>query len=176
MWKALKGLYPEDDQYYSYIDVNKPTYKDVLAELEEYIHWEGPFDLIGAACQSASLAAALSYSKETDNENSQLFKGAIFLSGDHPFDQAALKGNSLKFMESDNGHTHLAIPTANIWGLKDERARLNAPKLAALCNLETNFNFIHNSTSSIPQARDYEDLVGAAQVIRRTVDLALYAH
>jgi hypothetical protein len=129
-----------------------------------------------AACSTAALSAALLLHKADEGAMTQLFKGAVFLSGGRPFDHSVLNSQGLKFLENDTGHAQLAIPTANIWGIKDARSTVNAPQLAALCSLKENFNFIHDSDSSIPQAKDQDDLIGAAQAIRRTVDLALFAH
>jgi hypothetical protein len=127
-------------------------------------------------CSAASLIAALLLSKEDEGLGSQLFKGAVFLSRARPWDHVALNDNKIKYLANTNGYGQTAIPTANIWSAKDNLTSVGSSQLASLYNPTTNINFIHEVGSTIPQARDQDALAGAVQAIRRTVDVALFAH
>jgi hypothetical protein len=114
-------------------------------------------------CSAASLIAALLLSKEDEGLGSQLFKGAVFLSRARPWDHVALNDNKIKYLANTNGYGQTATS-------------VGSSQLASLYNPTTNINFIHEVGSTIPQARDQDALAGAVQAIRRTVDVALFAH
>ncbi|KAI9640545.1 hypothetical protein NHQ30_010843 [Ciborinia camelliae] len=180
---VLKGYYPEDGKYFGFVDFqDSSSLAKPIQDLHDYIIAEGPFDIVMALSAGAALASLLLIREAQNNpDGGSPFKGAIFFSG-NALDYDALMQNQFKYMEKMPEEFMITIPTANIWGQKDEhrfgpihRAETSA-RLSALCDPKLNSTFIHDADTPIPSAKDEAALVGASHAIRMTIDAALSAH
>lgn len=151
--------------------------KTALAQLATYIELEGPYDGVLAYSHGAALAAT--YIIQQAQLHPTLpppFKCAIFLSGGIPLDSFALDRDEIRWLEPLKDRKPLKLPTAHIWGSNDKLYPDTSSVLSKLCEDGMKFEFLHEEGHDIPNARAEGALLGAAQVIRRTVDRALTAH
>ena len=103
------------------------------------------------------------------------FKCAIFLSGGFPVDPLALDRDEVRPLEPAKDGKLLKLPTAHIWGSNDDLYPKTCSLLSKLCDDGMKFVFVHEEGHDIPNARAEKAVLGAVQVIRRTVDRALTA-
>lgn len=178
MDKELEGYFPSNDQYFAFFDPNDPqSVSRAMDNLSIYVHENGPFPIIGCSSIATSLGASLILRHAQENpEQPALFDGAIFFNGYSPLSLAIAGNSELSFLDPQNHSAFINIPTANIWGTNDERHAVAAEALNRLCTAEMNEKFVHNNGSVIPGAAVEEDMIKAAQAIRRTVSRAIAAH
>jgi hypothetical protein len=99
----LKGYYPEDDGYYSYVDLSdKASTTKALQDLEDFANLEGPFDIILGHSYATSIITAFLLQNERKKQSSPpLFKAAIFLAGLNCLDYEALAENSMSLLPGE---------------------------------------------------------------------------
>ncbi|KAH8597083.1 serine hydrolase FSH [Bisporella sp. PMI_857] len=172
MAPELEGFYNPSDDYYGYFSLSDPkSLQKAMNDLHEFITAEGNIDIVMASSIASSLIGNLLQTLEAEGQS--LFKGAIFFSGMAPLDLATCEKGDLRFLEPAEKHKLISIPTANIWGSRDEVHAHSAPRLSAFCSEEANVNVIHTARTPIPGAADEFDLVAAAHAIRKTVEKAV---
>lgn len=167
----LKPFFPENDQYFSFMDTDNPeSIKKAMSALQDYVDLEGPFDFITSISSQSSLTSSLLLRNAVENpEDEPLFKGAIFFSGISPFDFSAIAEGEVRSLEKSTQKLLISIPTVNIWGRNDKKHAEHAAILNSFCTPEMNETLIHNNGSSIPGAGSEQDMIRAAQMIKRVV-------
>lgn len=174
----IRAFYPEADAYFNYFDhTSTSSMKTALAQLATYLELEGPYDGVLAYSHGAAFAATYMI------QQAQLyptlpppFKCAIFFSGGIPLDPFALERDEIRRLDPRKDGKPLKLPTAHIWGTNDKLYPDTSSVLSQLCEDGLKFEFVHEEGHDIPNARAEGALLGAAKVIRRTVDRALTAH
>lgn len=150
--------------------------RTALAQLATYIALEGPYD--GVLAYSHGAAFAATYIIQQAQLHPTLpppFKCALFLSGGIPLDPLPLDRDEIRRLEPETDGKPLKLPTAHIWGSNDKLYPDTSSVLSKLCDDGMKFVFTHEEGHDIPNARAEGALLGAAQVIRRTVDRVLTA-
>jgi len=172
---TLKDEYPEDEECFSFVDMHDTaSVARAMENINDFVTFEGPFDIVVAQCATASLMAALLMRQaEEKPAEPPLFKGAVFFSTFPVLNVKALKG--WEFLEDAATEFPIAIPTANVWSANEKMHAELAPQIADLCAASTNINYIHSSGNGIPTAIDELALLGAAQAVKSTIDLAVTA-
>lgn len=173
----IRAYYPETDTYFNYFDYKSTSsMRTALVQLGTYIALEGPYDGVLAYSHGAGLAAT--YIIQQAQLHPTLpppFKCAIFLSGGIPVDPLALDRDEVRPLEPAKDGKLLKLPTAHIWGSNDDLYPNTSSVLSKLCDDGMKFVFVHEEGHDIPNARAEKAVLGAVQVIRRTVDRALTA-
>ena len=130
---------------------------------------EGPFDGILGFSLGGALVSTLLISKFREHQEPLPFKCAFFLASRIPFDPAALQKDKARDLGPEEGEL-IPIPTAHIWGSKDELAKHTGPVLSELCNPHLKTEFIHQLGHEVPGARSPDAMKGMIRAIRRTID------
>lgn len=147
-----------------------------LDNLDKFLALEGPYDGFLAFSQGTVLAATYLLRHTMLHPTAPLpAKCAIFLSGNIPLDPAALQRGEARQLDPKKDGVVLRLPTAHIWGLNDKLYPGTSETLYGLCKEEEKSKFCHEEGHDIPSARAKEAVLGAARVIRRTVDRAMTA-
>lgn len=175
---GIENVVTSDEMCFAYY---KPycaeSFDEAVAALERYIATDGPFDGVVAFSQGASLAMALLVD-ESQRQRSGLRCG-IFLCGRLPFVDAGRPRSA-----SPSGYSHppttctpagstettpsIDMPTAHIWGAKDEVEPGQGLALYELCRSGPGrHGYMHGGGHEVPSARNKEDLVESANTIRR---------
>jgi len=173
----LKGYFPEDDKYYAYADPQDPkSVAKAMDDMIEFIRGKGPIDIVVGASGSASLTASILLRHAEENPDQPVpFSGAVFFNGYNPLNSNSLGKDDQPYLNPETHSTIISIPTANIWGANDARHAAAAKALSMFCNPALNENVTHSNGSTIPGAAAEDDLIMAAQAIRKTVSRAVPA-
>ena len=161
-----------NERCYSYIDVdNIDSNRKALSDINDYLESDGPFDGVIAFSQGAALASTLILQKLLKNplceESSPTFKCAIFLSGIVPCDPRALEHGELSLLDVNKIGAEIAIPTAHIWGSKEDQ---NLPTtLRDIYKGGLRESFVHGGGHEIPGLSNKAAMIQTVHIIRRTI-------
>jgi pimeloyl-ACP methyl ester carboxylesterase len=133
-----------------------------LAQLDDYIATEGPFDVIMGFSAGAVLAAAYLLQREAAQQSYRSIRCAIFLASADSTDE-------LKYLGLDRQELVIRIPTAHIWGSADEITPTGGRDLSRLCDPALRSIMVHEGRHEVPRK---EALTEAVHTIRRTLLLA----
>ena len=162
--------------FYAFYDPRDlSTLSSALSQLDDYISAEGPFDAIMAFSAGAVLATAYLLQKQAAEESAKtmnemsasgLGRGsiqcAVFLASAEP-------NNELRYLGIDWERMPLRIPTAHIWGFRDETAPIGGESLCRTCDATLQYVTVHEGGHEVPRM---EALSKAVHTIRRAVHLA----
>ena len=171
----IEPFFPANDEYFTYLDpYSAESRRKALADLENYVAEEGPFDGVMAFSLGAALAATFIIRKLQANplerRTSLPFKCAIFLSGGIPFDYLAVPLDEIQSLWVKDEQP-IQVPTAHIWGSNDALADSTSAVLSELCNPQLRTVFIHDGGHDVPGARSRDATIGMVRAIRHTIDL-----
>ncbi|KAL6717588.1 hypothetical protein ACLMJK_005503 [Lecanora helva] len=160
---------PEDEFFAYYQPHSKSSFRKAVKDLENFIVAEGPFDGVIAFSQASSLIAALLVENAANKgtPKPQPFRCAIIFSGRSPYIDAGLEGSSAARPDDE---AVIKIPTAHIWGAKDDLEPGQPEALVEWCSPENRYTFVHRGGHEIPGSADQEGIVGSVQVIRRALE------
>jgi predicted esterase len=176
----LEGFFPANEEYYNYWGDSMDSKLKSVADLDNLLKEEGPFDGVIAFSQGAMLAttyilreAKLHPSKHYTDP---AFKVAIFFSAIQPVDSVLLQETGLEtVVKADGNHPLVRIPTAHFWGRNDKSPwAKDAKEVAGLCDSEKRATYIHDGGHEVPGGKDSNILYGVVHTVRRTID-ASYA-
>ena len=131
-----------------------------------------------AFSQGALLASTFIAQKVKQNQVRQsidpVFKCAVFFSGgiatkDDALPQEQHGPNLAKYASA------IPIPTANVWGSKDQLWPGRALTLSAMCKVQGRTIYTHEGGHEIPTSKSKAAVTGIVHAIRRTVDSANFA-
>ncbi len=166
IWPTAPGIeevFGKEDDYYTYfIPDSAFGILSAVNYLAEFVASEGPFDAVMGFSQGASLAATLilrSHEARKGDPSSahyqpNPFKCAVFLSGQLPFDCAALERGEIRQLDPDHDDVVMEIPTANFWGVNDTLYPGASPKLCRLCAEGSRLEVTHMAGHGIPSKGD----------------------
>ncbi|ROV87843.1 hypothetical protein VMCG_10549 [Cytospora schulzeri] len=170
---GIENLATSDELCFAYYEPHcAESFHKAVADLERYLATDGPFDGVVAFSQGSSLATAILVDKSRMQRSG--LRCGIFLSGRLPFVDAGSPGSPGRYVHTGEsappgGSTdqRIDIPTAHIWGAKDEVEPGQGLALSMLCRREQRHEHVHGGGHEVPSARDKEDLVESANTIRR---------
>ncbi|KAI1771758.1 serine hydrolase FSH [Hypoxylon cercidicola] len=158
MSQGVEALSSSEDNFFAYYDPKDlATLKHSIAQLDDYISTEGPFDAIMGFSAGAVLAAMYMIDRQRRN-GSVPFRCAVFLS-------SAESTSEMSFL-GVGSHDIIRIPTAHIWGANDTLAPTGGGDLCRICDPDLQLTAIHDGGHEIPK-KSY--LTETVHVIRRTV-------
>ncbi|KAA8571253.1 hypothetical protein EYC84_000583 [Monilinia fructicola] len=169
----MQGIFPVGE-YWAFTDPYNPeTIIPFLAELEEYIEAEGPFDALFGFSYGAALAGTFLMDQQRKNpmKLSFSFKCAIFICSLAPF---KVVGDRVQQMSGHTDGESLSIPTAHIFGSKDDECYEGSLELMKLCNAKVREAFDHGGAHEIPRGGKVTS--DMASVITKTIEKALMQH
>jgi hypothetical protein len=163
-------LFTTSSLAYTYFDPTSPqSCLLALEDLSSYIGEEGPFDAILAFSAGATLAATylaqLSSSRQTSLP--EPIKLAIFLSGVSPVSLSSLTSGEFRRLSLEEDGEVINIPTAHVYGMRDERFPGSSAVLETLCKREKRAVFVHEGGHPIPAGR--RELGEMVKVVRRAI-------
>jgi hypothetical protein len=169
----IKSYYPTTDEYYSYYLPDSTSILQALSDLDRYVQAEGPFDGVMGFSQGAGLLAT--YMIRLSEEHAQMplpFKCAVFFSAANTFDWRALQQGHVKLIEQEAKLPLLSLPTAHIWGVKDQDHLKEMDLLSRVCDKRLRYTYVHSEGHEIPSARMGDAVQGCIAAIRRAVEKA----
>ncbi|KAH8673374.1 serine hydrolase FSH [Xylariales sp. PMI_506] len=179
MAPEIRDTFPADDQFFEYFEQGSPeSYRNALNQLDEYIAAEGPFDGVIGFSQGAGLAAnhiarkCKQGSKDGDDSG---FKCAIFIGCGYPIiDYDALCEGKVRKLSADTDGELIAIPTAHIWGERDDKWGPASSQLATLCRSSLKSVYQHPGGHEVPGsgATGREAVARTVNVMRRAIETA----
>ncbi|KAI1141435.1 serine hydrolase FSH [Hypoxylon sp. FL0543] len=159
---GVESLSSPDHSFYAYYDLNDlSTLRIALDQLDDYVSTEGPFDAVLGFSAGAVLAATYILDKDRQGSKSP-FKCGIFLS-------SADTMKEVGYLNLDAYSGLIRIPTAHIWGCKDQVAPTGGEDLARMCDSACRYTLVHGEGHEIPRK---EYLVETVHLIRKTIYLA----
>ncbi|EED11962.1 conserved hypothetical protein [Talaromyces stipitatus ATCC 10500] len=170
MSQGIETFSTPDQSFYAFYNPEElSTLQVTIAQLDEYITAEGPFDVVMGFSAGAVLAASYILQKQQQQgHDTPPFKCGIFLSSA----LSAAEMNYLGWLHSDDndegGHLTIRLPTVHIWGANDQTAPTGGADLSKLCDPAQRLIVIHDGTHELPRG---EHMTQAVHAIRR----ALYA-
>lgn len=168
----------EDTGFYMYLDVTSiDSIQTALEDLADYVEAAGPFDGVMAFSQGAGLAAGLMIQQAQNSPIDYLlkpvFKCAIFFSGGIPGDPASLKAGKLRLMSAEQDGQVIQVPTAHIWGSKDDQYPDFGPVLAGLTSKENREVVIWDGGHEVPGLGG-RGITEAVAAIKKTLQRATH--
>ena len=134
---------------------------------------EGPFDGAMGFSQGAGLLATYMIKLSEESTQSPLpFRCAVFFSAGAILDWKTLGQGRVIPLEHEAKQPLLSIPTAHIWGLRDEEHLKEIELLSQSCDKRLRYTYVHSGGHEIPGARMGEDVQGCIAAIRRAVEKA----
>ncbi|PVH96912.1 hypothetical protein DM02DRAFT_730921 [Periconia macrospinosa] len=163
--------------YYNPQDLS--TLHGSLSQLDDYIATYGPFDVLMGFSAGAVLAAAYLLQRESrrqklsETEESDVTAGvclnpyapircAVFLA-------SAESANELRYLGLDKQQAVIQLPTAHIYGTKDDIAPTGGKDLSHVCDALVRTVVVHQGGHEIPRK---EAVTEAVHAIRRTLLMA----
>lgn len=169
----IKAFYPSRDTFYGYYRNEPASILKAIDQLHTYIGEEGPFEgVIGFSQGAALLSTYLIQWNNTWPERPFPVQCAIFFSASRPFDVPSLYAGQLQWVDVDACGALLSLPTAHIWGAKDETYKDQCELLSAMCAEEGREVYVHGEGHEIPGPRAKQDVQGCVRVIRRVIEKA----
>lgn len=169
---------PNERNTFSYFDYtsSESTLKAV-DDLNRLLHTDGPYDGVIAFSQAASLVGTwMIHQARQKNRTGPSFKCAVFLSAALlPYDYDALLEGKLQLLTAQGTEVAIEIPTAHIWGSKDQYAP-TALEFTTLFASESRSLFIHSGIHEVPGSGSKEAVTGSVNAIQRVVHLAQGPH
>jgi pimeloyl-ACP methyl ester carboxylesterase len=95
------------------------------------------------------------------------FKLAIFLSGVSPVSPSALQAGDFRKLNVEEDGEVITIPTAHVYGMRDERFPGSSAVLERLCKGEKRAVFVHDGGHPIPAGK--RELGEMVKVVRRAI-------
>lgn len=163
--------------FYGYYDPQELDSLPVsLSQLEDYIATYGPFDVLMGFSAGAVLAAAYLLQQErrrqkpseatttdadaeADVDPYAPIRCAVFLA-------SAESANELQYLGLDERQALIQLPTAHIYGSKDDTAPTGGEDLSSICDASLRTVMIHYGGHEVPRK---EALTEAVHAIRRTL-------
>ena len=170
---GVENLASTQEEFFAYYEPDSgKSFRKAIVDLQNYVSAEGPFDGIIAFSQGTSLAAALLLELQNDAANRegsrpQPLSFAVFFSGRLPFIDAGIKDALSIFSKKD---TLINIPTAHIWGARDDLEPGQPQALTELCKADDMVTFVHQGGHEIPGSGSHEALTESVHAIRRALD------
>ncbi|KAF1951252.1 hypothetical protein CC80DRAFT_454630 [Byssothecium circinans] len=174
MAPELSAISKEDDPHFAYFDPeNAPSYLTAYNQLDSFIAAEGPFDGVFGFSQGAGLAIIYMARKRIENRDAPApFKCALLFSptavGD-PF--RWFETGEMRELEALPEGATISIPTAMIWGSKDESAP-RFEKLFTIFDDNVSWCYIFEGGHELPNPNIIGSIGGAVKVVRRAVTQA----
>ena len=159
---------------YAYFDERHPESGFAAYHyLEEYLHDEGPYDGVIAFSQAGTMILTYLIHLAKQNPQAEMpFKFAIILSITHPpLDYQALQKGRVMAVDLEATADIIPIPTAHIWGSRDEAANRVATS-NSVCKADVRWVYVHDRGHEVPGAGSKEDVTRTVNIIRRAVDAA----
>ncbi|KAJ5263323.1 hypothetical protein N7478_010928 [Penicillium angulare] len=158
-----------DGPFYNHYDVDNTPGSEVTQAIEytqRIISEQGPFDAVLGFSQGAGLAATLIIDHaKTHPDERPLFRAAVFLCGDSPWESSGL----LKVPATSDTYP-INIPTANVVG-KQDRVLENSMKLYKLCEPSKATFYDHGGKHMVPF--DAKNQEGIVKIIDETIAKAM---
>lgn len=177
---GVESLASPDQRFFAYYNPSDlDTITPCLAQLDEYVMAEGPFDGVMGFSAGAVLAAMYLVEKQKQHQGAGdgndgcgrfPFRCAIFLSSaSNREEMGHVVGGAIDDDLPLPPRLLLRIPTAHIWGAADRTAPTGGEDLARFCDPALRLTLVHDGGHELPR-REY--LTKAVHVIRRTIYLA----
>lgn len=151
----------------------------LIAELQDVVRAQGPFDGLVGFSQGASVATMLLL--EDERTRFAQFKCAILFSTIHlVVNPALLQPESsdtqvppIYLLDTDvHGQGRIKVPSAHFWATEDSIAGNGPARVADLYDSRNRQVFIHSLGHDIPGSRSEETLQHTALLIDRTIERA----
>ena len=139
-------------------------------QLSRYLEDEGPFDGVIAFSLGAAFVATWMLD-QLDRGRALPFKCTVFFSSSIPGNAAAMRQGQLEQVRGGPGAAPLiTIPTAHIWGTRDDLAGDMPSEVFSLCAPGSRSVFVHEGGHEVPTSDT--DVTLAVNAIRRCILLA----
>ncbi|PYI05348.1 hypothetical protein BO78DRAFT_430706 [Aspergillus sclerotiicarbonarius CBS 121057] len=174
MYPGVDVVAWKDEPVYAYFDEHHPESGFAAYHyLEEYLHDEGPYDGVIAFSQAGTMILTyLIHLAKKDPRAEMPFKFAIILSITHPpLDYQALQKGRVMAIDLEDTAGIIPIPTAHIWGSRDEAASRVATS-NSVCKADVRWVYVHGRGHEVPGAGSKDDVTRTVNIIRRAVDAA----
>ncbi|KAF2177887.1 hypothetical protein K469DRAFT_732186 [Zopfia rhizophila CBS 207.26] len=150
--EEIKNLFPADEDYYAYFNEEVESFFSALADLDEYIRTEGPFDGIIGFSQGALLAATYLAHQYPGAEDTayESIKCAVFICGSPPWQ--VIDGNARTAKEGLDGDI-IRIPTVHIYGSEDPGYEQSL-ELSRICRKQGRGQLDHEGGHEIPRSAE----------------------
>ncbi|KAF2650361.1 DUF341 domain protein [Lophiostoma macrostomum CBS 122681] len=152
----IKSLYPSSDAYFTYFLPDSTSILRAIEQLDQYIAEEGPFDGAIGFSQGAGLLSTYLIKLSQESPQAPLpLKCAVFFSAASIFSLRELAEGRVKLLDPQiEGQVPLlSLPTAHIWGQKDEKFDKESKLLSLLCDKRLRHIFVHGEGHEIPSSR-----------------------